>query len=66
LVWSADFGETWQTTAADQNGNATVRYTTQDWYLFLEVQARARTADGLESSTAYAGWELTPADTPSS
>lgn len=66
LVWSADFGETQQTVAADQDGNATVRYTTPDWALYLEIQARARTADGFESSTAYAGWELTPAGTPSS
>lgn len=66
FVWSADFGETQQIVAADQDGNATVRYTTPDWSLYLEVQARARTADGFESSTAYTGWELTPAGTPSS
>ena len=66
FVYSADFGETEQIVAADHDGNATVRYTTPDWALYLEVQARARTADGFESGTATAGWELTPADPASS
>jgi hypothetical protein len=63
LVWSADLGETEQVVAADQNGNATVRFTMPDWTLYLEIQARARTADGSESSTTYTGWEVTPAGT---
>jgi hypothetical protein len=62
LVWSADFGETEQIVAADGNGNATVHYPTPGWTMYLEIQARARTADGLESGTTYRGWEMTPAD----
>ncbi|MFI7544445.1 hypothetical protein [Actinoplanes sp. NPDC049599] len=64
FVWSADLGETFQVVAADPDGNATIRYRTPDWSLYLEIQARARTADGFTSSTAYTGWELTPAETP--
>jgi hypothetical protein len=57
--YSVDFGETEQVVAADENGNATLRHTTEG--VFLEVQARARTADGFESDTVVTGWELTPA-----
>jgi hypothetical protein len=59
FVCSLDFGETEQVIAADENGNATFRHTLTGEY--LEVQARARTADGSESDTVYTGWELTPA-----
>ncbi|GLW31863.1 hypothetical protein [Actinoplanes regularis] len=61
FAWSADFGETFQTVTADQNGNATIHYTTHDWP-YLEIQARARTADGFESNAVVTGWELTPAE----
>ncbi|GIM91085.1 hypothetical protein Ato02nite_028780 [Paractinoplanes toevensis] len=44
--------------AADENGNATVIHTTAAVY--LQVAARARTADGFESETTVTGWELTP------
>ncbi|MEU8608074.1 hypothetical protein AB0C29_08735 [Actinoplanes sp. NPDC048791] len=59
FVCSLDFGETEQVVAADENGNATFRHTLVGEY--LEVQARARTADGSESDTVVTGWELTPA-----
>jgi hypothetical protein len=59
FVYSVDFGETEQVVAADENGNATFRHTLVGEY--LEVQARARTADGSESDTVVTGWELTPA-----
>ncbi|GAA3341830.1 hypothetical protein GCM10020358_34650 [Amorphoplanes nipponensis] len=59
FAYSVDFGETQQVVAADENGNATLRHTTVGEY--LEVQARARTADGFESDQVVVGWELTPA-----
>lgn len=58
FVYSLNFGETEQVIAADEKGNATVIHTTTGVY--LEVAARARTADGFESDTTVTGWELTP------
>jgi len=60
FVYSLDLGATEQTVAADQNGNATLHITTGPWP-YLEVDARARTADGFESDVAVVGWDLTPA-----
>ncbi|MBL7262013.1 hypothetical protein [Paractinoplanes lichenicola] len=62
FVVSLDFGQTEQVVAADADGNVTFQHTLPPDYIFLEVQARARTADGFESGSGYAGWELTPAD----
>ncbi|MEU7909337.1 hypothetical protein [Actinoplanes sp. NPDC049118] len=59
FVYSVDFGETEHVVTADQDGNATIRYTPE--WPYLEVQARARTADGFESDKVVTGWELTPA-----
>ena len=60
FVYSLDLGETQQVVTADENGNATLHITTGPWP-YLEVDARARTADGFESDLAVMGWELTPA-----
>ena len=62
FIWSGDLGETEQVVAADQDGTATIRYPTPTWAAYLEIQARARTADGFESATTSTGWEMTPAD----
>ncbi|BBH71755.1 hypothetical protein ACTI_84400 [Actinoplanes sp. OR16] len=59
FVWSSDYGATEQVVPADANGNATVRYTPIGWP-YVEIQAKARTADGFESDPSYAAWELTP------
>ncbi|MEV6348552.1 hypothetical protein [Actinoplanes sp. NPDC051851] len=57
FVYSVDFGATEQVVTADENGNATFTYTIE--WEYLEVQARARTADGFESNTVTTGWEVT-------
>ena len=56
-VWSTQFSDE-QVVPADPDGTATVHWTTKNWpYLFLTF--RSRTAGGVESATAEAGWELT-------
>ena len=60
FVYSLDYGETKQVVAADEHGNATLHVTTGPWP-YLEVDASARTADGIESDMVVTGWELTPA-----
>ncbi|GGN80359.1 hypothetical protein GCM10010112_55830 [Actinoplanes lobatus] len=60
FVYSVDFGNTEQVVTADENGNATFVHTTRPGAEYLEVMARARTADGFESDTVITGWELTP------